>query len=134
MIWYKSTPNGGTWGSFFNTNLTGGDPSCVKTGDHSYLIVFVGLQSSGRVDPGNSGSSADWLFPALCHDKIHLRISSLPSGPAVLTMINSAGQIALSKKIYGDTSVTVEDLPDGMYYCRLSVEGRCYCRKIMKQN
>jgi len=49
-LWYNSSPNGGAWNGFVNTNIYGGDPSALKIGTNNYLIVFVG-------QPYNTGIS-----------------------------------------------------------------------------
>ena len=41
-IWYNTTPNGGVWNGYVNTNVHGGDPSVVKITGNNYLIVYVG--------------------------------------------------------------------------------------------
>ena len=45
-VWYNSTPNGGVWNGYVNTNIHGGDPSVLKVGDGSYLMVYVGAPYS----------------------------------------------------------------------------------------
>lgn len=54
-IWYNSSPNGGQWNGYVNTNLQGGDPSALKVAPGIYLIVYVGQPySMGLAEDGNS--------------------------------------------------------------------------------
>jgi hypothetical protein len=46
-LWFNSSPNGGVWNGYVNTNLSGGDPTVVKTNNNNYLIVFVGVPYLG---------------------------------------------------------------------------------------
>lgn len=41
-IWYSTSPNGGEWSSFINTNIQGGDPSVLKLTGSSYLMIYTG--------------------------------------------------------------------------------------------
>jgi hypothetical protein len=41
-FWFNSTPNGGVWNGYVNTNISGGDPTVVKISNTNYLIIFTG--------------------------------------------------------------------------------------------
>ena len=41
-IWFSSSPNGGVWSSYTNTNVTGGDPSVIKISSNNYLMIYTG--------------------------------------------------------------------------------------------
>ncbi len=41
-IWYNSSPNGGMWTGFVNTNIQGGDPCVLKISDNDYIMIYVG--------------------------------------------------------------------------------------------
>ena len=41
-IWYNATANGGVWTGYVSTNVQGGDPSVLKVGANSYLMVYTG--------------------------------------------------------------------------------------------
>ncbi|MBS1518771.1 MAG: exo-alpha-sialidase [Bacteroidetes bacterium] len=41
-ICYSSSPNGGMWSSFAGTNVMGGDPAVIKTGDNNFLMIYTG--------------------------------------------------------------------------------------------
>jgi hypothetical protein len=53
-IWYNSSPNGGLWNGYVNTNIMGGDPCVLKVEEGGYLIVFVGQPYSTGIDDGTS--------------------------------------------------------------------------------
>lgn len=40
-IWFNSSPNGGEWTGYTNTNMHGGDPTVVKLFSGTYVIVYV---------------------------------------------------------------------------------------------
>jgi hypothetical protein len=41
-IWYNSSSDGFTWTGFQNTNVTGGDPTVVKTDSADFIMVYTG--------------------------------------------------------------------------------------------
>ncbi|QQS28815.1 MAG: Ig-like domain-containing protein [Sphingobacteriales bacterium] len=55
-LWWSSSTNGGdSWNGYIHTNLKGGDPAVVKTGENQYLIIFTGFRcTSPPILSGNN--------------------------------------------------------------------------------
>ncbi len=60
-IWYAYSPNGGTWSSYFSTNVTGGDPSVLKLSESNYLMIYTGPPYSTSIS-SNSNSVNDFYL------------------------------------------------------------------------
>ncbi|MCX6153050.1 MAG: T9SS type A sorting domain-containing protein [Candidatus Kapabacteria bacterium] len=41
-IWYNTSNDAVTWKNYIKTNINGGDPSVVKLGNNSYMMIYVG--------------------------------------------------------------------------------------------
>jgi hypothetical protein len=41
-VWYNSSPNGGVWNGYVNTNIQGGDPGVLKISAGNYLMIYTG--------------------------------------------------------------------------------------------
>ncbi|MBK9406438.1 MAG: hypothetical protein IPN57_18240, partial [Ignavibacteria bacterium] len=39
-VWFSSSPNGGEWSAFNNTNIQGGDPSVLRLSSNDYLMIY----------------------------------------------------------------------------------------------
>ncbi len=52
-IWFNSTPNGGMWNGYVNTNVQGGDPTVLRIDATTYLMIFVGEPYSTALDELN---------------------------------------------------------------------------------
>lgn len=55
-IWLNSSPNGGVWNGYINTNVQGGDPTVVRTDANTYLMIFVGESYATLLEELNSVS------------------------------------------------------------------------------
>ncbi len=55
-IWYSSSPNGGQWSAFINTNIQGGDPAVLKLTDTSYLMIYTGQPYPNAIGESNTMS------------------------------------------------------------------------------
>ena len=127
-IWYASSPNGGEWSDYINTNIIGGDPSVLKISDTNYIMIYTGPPYTTTVYTV-SGSVFDFhLFqnypnPFNPVTNLEFGISDLgfvslrvydPAGKEVKILVNenlSAGNY----KIEFDGS----DLPSGIYFYKL---------------
>ncbi len=61
-IWFNSSPNGGMWNGYVNTNVQGGDPTVVRIDATTYLMIFVGAPYSTGLEELNLASDLK-IFP-----------------------------------------------------------------------
>ena len=128
FIWYNSSPNGGVWNGFVNTNLQGGDPSVVKVAENNYLMVFVGKPYA------QTGVSADL--------NLENSISIFPNPvKSVLNIVQNIQNQAFNYRIYSASGklyktgqadhnlISVEDLPAGEYF--LEIENKAVAKPGM---
>ncbi len=114
-IWYNSTPNGGVWNGYVNTNLQGGDPSVLKVEAGSYLIVFVGAPYALTVDEGSLHGTVPSVAPVPAHDVLHLLNGSFVKSYRVLSITGSVVQEG--RPI--DATIDIARIPTGTYLLEL---------------
>jgi len=129
-VWYNSSPNGGTWNGYVNTNIMGGDPSVVKVADNSYLIVYVGHPYTTGVEEEVGTTHVPVVAPTPAHDRLrilgssnmqHFRIRAL-TGQCLLEGMPIANEIVL------------DELPAGAYLLELiDAEGVRTTVRIVKE-
>ncbi len=118
-IWYNSTPNGGMWNGYVNTNIQGGDPSVVKVSATNYLIVFVGSSYTTGIDVEAVDENSITVYPNPAGNWINVKSGSeLISSNYIV--IDRNGKIVLSGKILsGNFEIDLGTLPDGIYLVRV---------------
>lgn len=92
-VWYNSSPNGGMWNGYVNTNIQGGDPSVVKVEEDSYFMVYVGQPYNVGVDEYNPATAGMFVVPVPAHD--------------VLSIVN--GQFAVYYRILSSTGAILQE-------------------------
>ena len=71
-VWYNSSPNGGIWNGYVNTNIIGGDPSALKVGEGSYLMIYVGPPYNVGIGDHLSATSGAYVVPVPAHDALRV--------------------------------------------------------------
>ncbi|MEO8591556.1 MAG: hypothetical protein ABI432_19400 [Flavobacteriales bacterium] len=69
-VWYNSSPNGGMWNGYVNTNIMGGDPSVLKVGEGNYLMVYVGQPYAMGIGDDMSAPQVSVVAPIPAHDRL----------------------------------------------------------------
>lgn len=71
-VWYNSSPNGGQWNGFVNTNIQGGDPSVLQVSPDLYLMVYVGPPNTSGL--GETVQEGDFVavYPNPARDFLYL--------------------------------------------------------------
>ena len=113
-IWYNSSPNGGMWNGYVNTNIMGGDPSVVKVADDSYLMVYVGQPYSMGVgeEPPIAGPA---VVPIPANDL--LRIVS--EGALIRYRILSISGVLIEEGTPIDGTIALDGVPAGAHVLEL---------------
>jgi len=130
-IWYKSTPNGGQWSAYVNTNVQGGDPTVMKISDSSYAMIFVG--ESYTVDVEEKNIEEEFvLYPNPASDKIYL---SNPLHPgSVIEIVDLMGKnIVYCGSGSNPQEIFTGNLARGIYILKSRVDEKIYWMKFMKQ-
>ena len=120
-IWYNSSPNGGLWNGYVNTNILGGDPTVLKVADGNYLMVYVGQPYNvGLGDPVPSTSNIS-VVPVPAHDR--LRIVNAASAHSYRVR-SITGQLLQEGRLLAD-EITLERIPAGTHVLELiDADGR----------
>lgn len=118
FIWYNSTPNGGVWNGYVNTNILGGDPSVVKIANGNYLMIYVGqpyntavqktasIQPDVQIYPNPTATDCTIEFPA-----------DFTLNKTSMTFYNSIGQAVATFSLENNPAkINLESLEAGLYF------------------
>lgn len=114
-IWYNSSPNGGQWNGYVNTNLHGGDPSALKIGDGSYLIIYVGAPGGAGIVESPVGNTLR-LVPIPASST--LRFEWPGHAPTQAMVMGMDGRISLTALPVA-SNLAIDGLPPGAYVLEL---------------
>jgi len=130
QIWYKASANGGVWSGYVPTNIAGGDPTVVKTGDASYLMIYVGRPNTSNI-ASVSSEAAFSIFPNPARDFVAIS-SRLELRDAAYLLVDLTGRILLSGVLdHHRTSIDIGMLKPGLYFLRVGAAGQVFT--VMKQ-
>jgi hypothetical protein len=123
-IWFKSSPNGGTWSPYVNTNITGGDPTVVRISQDSYLMIYTGPQyppaGLNTIDPSENMIR---VYPNPSRGLLFIRIPGSCQGPVHYIICDLLGNTVmrgrLSEKI---SEINISNLTPGGYILTLHEE------------
>lgn len=113
-IWFNSSADGFTWQGYIGTNLTGGDPSVVKTSDNRYLIIYVGEAYSSGTEDDLLTKNNFRIYPNPFTDRIKIKNGNTNSS---FEFINTCG-----KPIYSGKDIEGQDFSNlypGIYFLRI---------------
>jgi hypothetical protein len=120
-IWFNTSPNGGMWDGYTNTNLQGGDPTALKISNNNYLIIFVGAPYFAGIEDNLTLNKLYTIYPNPTQNKIYLTTNKIGIG-SYYNIYNLFGQHVLSGYIHQfPGSIDLESLTNGMYM--LSIDG-----------
>lgn len=117
-IWWASSTDGFSWGSFNNTNIQGGDPAVIKLPNGQYMMIFVGLP--GTTDAQNKNLYDIEIYPNPFSEKTIFRIN-YPLHNATLLVNNLFGQTIAQIENINQQEVTFNrgNISNGMYVVQL---------------
>ena len=130
-IWYNSSPNGGLWNGYVNTNLHGGDPSVVHVGEGNYLIVFVGQPINTVIEGPRSIAEGPLVQPIPASDV--LRITWPGERSTAYRILSSTGDLVLHGGVM-DATIETRMLRAGVYVLELVAKsGRTWRVRFVKE-
>jgi hypothetical protein len=113
MIWYNSSPNGGVWNGYVNTNVQGGDPTVVKLGENNYMMIYVGPSNFTSVN--NVQYNQSIIYPNPADDFIQIEnVTSVE-----FEIYNMAGQL-IQKDLIIDNRINITSLAKGIYFIKIA--------------
>lgn len=128
-IWYNSTPNGGIWNGYVNTNVQGGDPTVVRVDTSSWFMVFVGAPGSTG-EEARSIADALSLHPLPASEWIELRSLS----PGHITVFDMQGRPVLARSIAREERLDVSGWKAGCYVLQFAASHQVvYTRLIIER-
>ena len=117
-IWFNSSPNGGMWNGYVNTNIQGGDPSALRIAANNYLMIYVGPPYSTGINVEAIEQESIFVYPNPARDKINIKAAGNLRG-SVYTIYDSTGRSVLTGKISTENYVIdIENLSDGNYFIK----------------
>jgi len=133
MIWYSTSPNGGQWSSFINTNIQGGDPAALKLSGTNYLMIYTGPPYPNAI--GESGSlpeefSLSQNYPNPFNPATKINYKLHVTGYIELIVFDALGKdvatLVNEMKIAGSYEVefNASNLPSGVYFYSLIANGK----------
>lgn len=130
-IWFNSSPNGGTWNGYVSTNVQGGDPTVVKVGASSYLMVHVGAPNANLVaEPMTSPTLRVLPTPASGSMTVRSSISS----EGRLLVFDASGHVVLDEAFQQAATLDACIWSAGCYTARVMLpEGVCHARFIIQR-
>jgi len=136
-IWYKSTPNGGTWTAYSNTNLQGGDPAVVRTDVNAYLAIYVGNPNPTGVEDIESAASEIQIFPNPFSSGFMIHLKCDPGEKISIRVLDLQGRAIYSiEEINSDTQaerwINMESVSPGIYFLEVLKGGRHFINKLTK--
>jgi hypothetical protein len=133
LIWYSTSPNGGQWSSFINTNIQGGDPAALKLSETNYLMIYTGPPYPNAI--GESGSlpeefSLGQNYPNPFNPTTRISYKLQVASYIELNVFDITGKLLASlvnaRQSSGSYEVEfdAEDLPSGVYFYSLIANGK----------
>lgn len=123
-IWFNSSPNGGIWTGYTNTNLAGGDPTVVKVGSDNYLMIYTGQQypmGLNEITPDENGIR---IYPNPSSGLLFIRFDGNPQGSRDFLLFNTQETIVMSGTLPEKVNeINIQDIVPGAYFLKIS-EGR----------
>ena len=114
-IWYNSSPNGGIWSGYVNTNIQGGDPAVVKISENKYLMVYVGQPYKASIMNIKIDLQTIQIFPNPVKNIISIKADAKLVGTTYIIYDNT-GKSLLSGRITSEnTTIELGNLPGGIY-------------------
>ena len=114
FIWYNSSPNGGQWLGFVNTNVNGGDPTVLRIASNNYLMVYVGNPYPNSTIENQGTMERIHLYPNPTND--FLIIDENFNGKDYLIEIyNEMGELVQRTKT-NLQKIEISDLAPGKYF------------------
>jgi len=139
FVWFNSSPNGGEWTGYTNSNIRGGDPTVVKQANGTHLIIFVGMRylpvSEPLVQRGNFRLHLNYPNPFNASTIIAYDLSR--AGHISLCVFDPLGrQVAVLKDGFSEAgryrlNFDGSDLASGIYFARLDAGALSQTTKLM---
>lgn len=131
-IWYNSSPNGGQWSGYINTNIQGGDPSVLKTLNNNYLLVYVGPPYASSIANEIIDVQNIQIFPNPVRNVINVKTVPKLIGSRYF-IYDSNGKYLLSGTINSDNiNIDVGNILNGIYVFSVG-ENRNQSFEVMKE-
>ena len=139
-IWFSSSPNGGMWSSFFNTNVIGGDPAVLKLSDVNYIMIYTGPPYPNSIYENNYVSNQFILFqnyPNPFNPRTVISYSLLAASEVSLKVYDVLGNeisTVVNEKINaGSYEVEFDgsNFSSGIYFYKMEADGYVIDTKCM---
>lgn len=127
-IWFKDSPNGGTWNpAYMNCTEEGGDPSCVKVRNGKYLMVYTGPPYPTPMAVIDEQESPI-LYPNPVSGLLNISLQT----PGTLTLYTIDGRLIASCNHSLKTQVIdCTGYPNGVYYLHVGNTDKHSVHKVI---
>ncbi len=114
-IWFNSTPNGGVWNGYENTNIQGGDPTVIKISAGNYLMVYVGNPYSAGLNDELALDKSIVVYPNPTSGQINVKAYDKVIGASYIVYDNTGNSVLSGKINSALTIIELDNLPGGIY-------------------
>lgn len=129
QIWYNASSDGLSWQGYVNTNLIGGDPSVLKTGNSNYIAIYVGQPYNTSINE-NETVKLFYIYPNPTKD--YVKVKNRNSLPFKYYFYSSEGKLELQGNNSGTENISTFDLPDGIHFLKLLYKNYSEIIKVIK--
>ena len=120
-IWFKSSPNGGQWSDYTNTNLMGGDPTVVKVSSESFIMIFTGPQYPVGINDTDPQQQGIKVYPNPTSGLLIIQLYDKPVGSKDFLLCDLRGTVVRSGKLTEKVNqINVGDIVPGGYILMIS--------------
>jgi hypothetical protein len=120
-LWYNTSVDGFNWLGYVNTNIGGGDPTVIRTGNQDYLIIYVG-------QPYSTGIAGLKTFKNVAITpnpfREFIRVTCETEKEFRYKIYTPAGQLEASGTTGSHYPIYLDWLNPGVYFLLLT-EGEC---------
>ncbi len=140
-IWYNTSPNGGIWNGYVQTNIRGGDPSAIRISQDQYLIIYVGEPYAVATREVAEDPDRLLIFPDPASDMAqisylvehpgNINLAVFDAGGKFVQTLFSGFQPAGRQTMVWDRNLGSKSIMPGVYFVRFQSAGRsAICRMI----
>ncbi len=132
-IWFKSSSNGGVWSAYMQTNIQGGDPSVVQTGNSQYLMIWVGEPYTPSAIENAERNKELLLYPNPVDDFLFIDFPKRFLNNGKIEIFDSRGICVNKQNISASPQKMATDhLTEGIYYVKIAVGDEVLMRMMSK--
>lgn len=118
-IWYSSTPNGGMWNPYVNTNQYGGDPAVVKLPSGEYVMIYTWLGNFTGIENNSVGNDEIKIFPNPVTEKFRVQSSRFRVDRIEIFDLRGRKIQSQEFSIENDFFISIKNMESGVFLLKI---------------